>query len=119
MVCINSNRAVAYGLFNSAAGAGYLDSILLSIRELLKTPSDLEVELNEGLGGLDSEEDSHFRKFALAIERSSDYKYAIKVAVPESTSNRASSLLLNMFSWLQDAYPDKDFSALIYARSGD
>ena len=131
----------AYGFFDCNASKGEIEGYLPFIREVTQTPSELELSLTEGLGGLEGDpllmpayESAKSRiRFPSAMSTQDrlmtkqeigdrELRYTIQVTVPDKTNERAAeeldAILNNMYNLHLYQENDPFRGAIVFEENG-
>lgn len=115
----------AYAFFGCRASKKEIEELLPDIREFVKTPSELELSLTEGLNDLTN--DSELRDITLKASdgglRFIHLRYVLIAAHAEATNNETAGELADILNqaYQSSLYQDKEQfrGAIVYKENGE
>lgn len=109
----------AYGFFYYAGRTNTISKVLLpQIRKCTKTPSELSLDLVEGVDNLDTENDSALVKIVQQAKRQ-HMSHAMKATLPGMGNRRAANFLGNIMIGVRTNLYDKSepfYAGIVYRR---
>jgi len=108
---------IAYGFFHYAGGDSISD-VLPQIREIAETPSELTLDLVEGVDNLDTENDSALVEIVQKAKRRR-LNYALKATLPGKGNRTAANLLGDIISNIDNEFYGKSdpfYAGIVYKR---